>query len=93
MYRTQVIKLNAYMMRHLREIMKISWKARVTNDEIYRSSGLASMDDILIERNLRWTGHVHRMNAERLPRQLIYSQLSTGTRNQGQPRLRFKDLA
>ena len=91
-YRTQVKKLNAYMMRHLREIMKISWKDRVTNDEIYRSSGLASMADILIERNLRWTGHVHRMDAERLPRQLLYSQLSTGTRNQGRPRLRFKDV-
>ena len=52
-YRTQVKKLNAYMMRHLREIMKISWKDRVSNDKIYRRSGLAPMTDILIERNLR----------------------------------------
>ena len=91
-YRTQVKKLNAYMMRHLREIMKITWKDRVSNDEIYRRSGLAPMTDILIVRNLRWTGHVHRMDAERLPRQLLYSQLSSGARNQGRPRLRFKDV-
>ena len=65
---TQVKKLNAYMMRHLKEIMKITLKDRVSNDEIYRSSGLAPMTDILIEQNLRWTGHVHRMDAERLPR-------------------------
>ena len=70
----------------------ITWKDRVSNDEIYRKSGLAPMTDILIERNLRWTGHVHRMDAERLPRQLLYSQLSSGARNQGRPRLRFKDV-
>ena len=91
-YRTQVKKLNAYMMRHLRKIKKITWKDRASNDEIYRRSGLAPMMDILIEPNLRWTGHVHRMDVERLPRQLLYSQLSSGARNQGCPRLRFKDV-
>lgn len=91
-YSTQVKKLNAYMMRHLREIMKITWRDKVTNEEVYRRTGLAPMADILIERNLRWTGHVHRMSSERLPRQLLYSQLSSGKRNQGRPRLRFKDI-
>ena len=92
MYRTQVKKLNAYMMRHLGEIMKITLKDRVSNDEIYRSSGLAPMTDIPIERNLRWTGHVYRIDAERMPRQLLYSQLSSEAINQGRPRLRFKDV-
>jgi len=31
------------------------------------------------------------MDGERLPMQLFYSQLSSGRRNQGRPRLRFKD--
>jgi len=64
-YRTQVKKLNSYMMRHLREIMKLTWKDKVSNNEIYRRTGLAPMADILIERNLRWTGHVHRIDEER----------------------------
>ena len=81
------------MMRHLKEIKKITWKEKVSNDEIYRRSGLASVTDILIEPNLRWTGPVHQMDAERLPRQLLYSQLSSGARNQCFPRLRFKDVA
>ena len=50
------------------------------------------MEDILIEKNLRWLGHVHRMDRNRLPRQLLYSQLCNGKRNQGRPRLRFKDI-
>ena len=91
-YRTQVKKLNAYMMRYLREIMKITWNDRVSNNEIYRRSNLAPMTNILIERNLRWTSQVHQMDAERLPRQLLYYQLSSGARNQGHPRLRFKDV-
>jgi len=79
-------------MRHLREIMKQTWKDKVSNHEIYRRSGLAPTADMLIERNLRWTGHVHRIDEKILPRQLIYSELSSGKRNQGRPRLRFKDV-
>jgi len=48
-YRTQLKKLNSYMMRHLREIMKLTWKDKVSNHKIYRRSGLAPMADMLIE--------------------------------------------
>ena len=34
LYRNQVRKLHAFMMRHLRAIMGISWKDKVTNVEI-----------------------------------------------------------
>ena len=57
-----------------------------------RKSGLAPMTVIIIERILRWAGHVHWMNAERLPRQLLYSQFGSGARNHSRPRLRFKDV-
>jgi len=92
-YRTQVKKLGAYMMRQLRDIMSIKWFDKITNEEILRRANLPCMADILIEKNLRWLGHVHRMEGNRLPRQLLYSQLCDGKRNQGRPRLRFKDVA
>ena len=85
-------EVNAYMLLHMREIMKITWKNGVLNDEIYRRNGLAPKTDLLIERNLRWTGHIHHMDAERLSRQLLYSQLSSGARNRGRPRLSCKDV-
>ena len=91
-YRTQVKKQGAYMMRQLRDIVSIKWYDKITNVEILRRANLPCMADILIEKNLRWLGHVHRMDADRLPRQQLYSQLCEGKRNQGRPRLRFKDV-
>jgi hypothetical protein len=91
-YRTQVKKLHAFMMRQLRDIMSIKWQDKITNIEVLKRANLPSMEDILIERNLRWLGHVHRMDKERLPRQLLFSQLCKGRRNQGRPRLRYKDV-
>ena len=63
---------------------------KVTNKEIFERTGLPSMED-LIRTNLRWTGHFLRMSPDRLPKQVLYSQLSSGHRKRGHPRLRFKD--
>lgn len=90
-YRSQVKKMHAFMMRHLRSIMRIKWQDKVTNIEILQRAGLPSMEDILIRKNLRWTGHVLRMTSDRLPKQILYSQLPDGARKRGRPRLRFKD--
>ena len=90
-YRQQVKKLHAFMMRHLRSIMRITWMDKVTNKEILERTGLPSMEVLLIRKNLRWTGHLMRMSPDRLPKQVLYSQLSSGHRKRGRPRLRFKD--
>ena len=63
--------------------MNISWKDKITNKVILEKVGLPPMADILNQMNLRWLGHVERMDFARLPRQLLYSQLRDGKRNQG----------
>ena len=82
-YTRQVKKLHAFMMRHLRSIMRITWMDKVTNKEILERTGLPSMEDLLIRKNLRWTGHLMRMSPNRLPKQVLYSQLSSGHRKRG----------
>ena len=57
-YRRQVKILHAFMLRHLRSIMRINWMDKVTNKEILERTGLPSMEDFLIRTNLRWTGHL-----------------------------------
>ena len=64
---------------------------KVTNKDILERTGLPSMEDLLIRKNLRWTGHPMRMSPDRLPKQILYSQLSSGYRKRVRPRLWFKD--
>ena len=52
----------------------------------------ASLYTMLRQRRLRWLGHVHRMADGRIPKDLLYGQLATGTRPVGRPHLRFKDV-
>ena len=87
-HRLRNYKLHAYMMRKLRDSMNIKWTDIINNEEILRWADLPCMTDILIEKNLRWLGHVHRMENDRLPQQMLYSELCEGIRNQGTPRLR-----
>ena len=63
---------------------------KVTNNEILERIWLLSMEDQLIRKNLRWTGHLMRMSPDKLPKQVLYSQLSSGHRKRGRPRLWFK---
>ena len=90
-YRRQVKKLHAFMMRHLPSIMRITWMDKMTDKEILERTWLPYMENLLIRKNLRWTEHLMRMSPDRLPKQVLYSQLSCGHRQRGRPCLRFKD--
>ena len=90
-YRRQAKKLHVFMMRQLRSIMRITRMDKVTNNEILERTGLPSMEDLLIRKNLRWTGHLMSMSPDRLQKQVLYSQLSSDHTKRGRPRLRFTD--
>ena len=46
---------------------------------------------MLISIQMRWAGHVVRMDDDRIPKQLFYGELKSGKRPQHKPRKRFKD--
>ena len=48
------------------------------------------MFSLLIQRWLRWLRHVSCMKDGRIPRDILYSELTIGTRPAGRPNLRFK---
>ena len=85
MYRRQVKKVHAFIMRHLRSIMSITWMNKVTNKDILERTGLPSMEDLLFRKNLK------RMSPDRLQKQIIYYKRSSHHRKRGRLRLRFKD--
>ena len=49
-YKRHVKKLHAFMMRHMRSIMKIRWQDKVTTIKVFKRAGLPSMEDLLKER-------------------------------------------
>ena len=46
--------------------------------EILQRTGCFSIEALIIKRQLRWIGHVIRMPENRLPRKLIYGELTSG---------------
>ncbi|KAL1460257.1 hypothetical protein WDU94_012182 [Cyamophila willieti] len=67
-------KLNAFHMRCLRSILKVSWKDYVPSEKILEKSGMLSMGEIMRTRRLRWLGHISRMEESRLPYKIAFAE-------------------
>ncbi len=91
LYRGQLRRLEQFHLRCLRKIMGISWEDRISNTTVLRRAGLDGIEAYIMRSQLRWAGHVARMTDDRLPKQIFFSELSEGVRDQGRPFLRFKD--
>ena len=91
LYRRHVKKLESSHMRTLRSILEINWQDRITNFEVLDRTNSASIESMLIKAQLRWVGHVICMEEFRMKRGLMYGELQLGKRNQGRPKLRYKD--
>ena len=88
-YRRHTKKLDQFHLRCLRKVLRVSWKEHVPNQEILRSAELTGIEAMA---QLRWSGHVTRMDDSRLPKQLFHAELSTGKRHKGGQRKRYKDV-
>ena len=90
-YRRHIKKLDQFHLRCLRRLLGIRWEDRVTNQEVLRRAALPGIEALIIQSQLRWSGHVMRMEDSRLPKQLFCSELARGTRKQGGQIKRYKD--
>lgn len=90
-YRRHIRQLEKFHQRCLRSIMHIKWQDHIDNVTVLNRACACSIESLLTKQQLRWTGHVLRMSDDRLPKQLLYSELQDGHRNIGAPRKRYKD--
>ena len=90
-YRRHIKELDKFHLRHLRSILGIKWQDKVTNIEVLERCQCTGIEVMIATAQLRWTGHIARMSDTRLPKQLLYGELSSGKRSQGGQRKRFKD--
>ena len=90
-YARQEQCLNSFHLSSLCRLLHIRWQDRVPNTDVLQRVDLMSIPSILMQRCLRWLGHVHRMEPYRLPREILYGELRDSARKVGQPLLRYKD--
>ena len=91
LYRRNVQELEKFHLRCLRRILRIHWTERVTNAEVLKRAELTGIECMLIKQQLKWVGHVVRMDDRRFPKQVFYGQLPNAPRKAGGQKLRYKD--
>ena len=80
-YSSHAKKLNRFHMNCLRKILQIRWQDKVPDTEVLSRADMPSIHTLLGKNQLRWAGHVVRMDDDRLPKQLFYSKLASGKRS------------
>ena len=91
MYAHQEKRLNTFHLRSQRCILSISRQDKVTNTDILSCAGLPTMYTLLRQCQLHWLGHVHCMEDGQIPKDILYSELTSGQRSTGHLQLRYKD--
>ena len=82
--------LDAFHVRHLRYLIGIKWQDKVTNNEVLKGAQMDGIEAMLKRALLRWVLDTF-SQLHRLPKQIFYSELSSGVRNKGGQRKRCKD--
>ena len=77
-------RLRGFEGRCLRRILKIRWQDRVSNEEIWRRTGMGGIVLEVKRRRWTWLGHVLRMKKGRHPLEAL-SWAPPGKRNRGRP--------
>ncbi|XP_076054373.1 uncharacterized protein LOC143033060 [Oratosquilla oratoria] len=58
--------LSAFHIRCLRTLLRVKWQDRVSDTEVLQRAKMESIHAILMRSQLRWAGHVHRIENGRL---------------------------
>jgi exonuclease III len=90
-YRRHFRTLEAFNIRCLQQVLGLTWKDRVPHVEILRKVNCLSIECTILQRQLRWLGHVLRMEDNRLPKIVLHGELATGQRPRGGPKKRYLD--
>ena len=90
-HRRHLKQLEQFHLRCLRKILSIQWEDRVTNQDVLKRSRLSGIEALVMTAQLRWSGHVMRLEDDRLPKQIFCSELALGKRQSGGQKKRYKD--
>ena len=83
--------LNSFHLKCLRKILKIRWQDKVPDTEVLHRADATSIHTLISKNQLRGSGHVVRMDDNRLPKRIFYGEPATGKRTTGGQYKRYKD--
>ncbi|PFX12093.1 RNA-directed DNA polymerase from mobile element jockey [Stylophora pistillata] len=70
LYRRHIKLLEHFHMRSLRLIIGIKWQDMITNLEVLDRAETTSIEAMILKAQLRWKGHIIRMDSDGIPKQL-----------------------
>ncbi|KAI8483834.1 hypothetical protein Bbelb_383610 [Branchiostoma belcheri] len=82
-------KLDAFQQRCLRKILHITYRDRITNEEVYHRTGTKPLSITITERRMRYAGHVLRMTSDRHAKTSVFWK-PEGKRKRGRPKLTWR---
>lgn len=86
-----ILTLERFHQQCLRRILQIKWDSFTPDTKVLELAGIGSIESILVQMNLRWAGHLSRMDDTRIPKRLLFGELVEGKRKQCGVKFRFKD--
>jgi len=91
LYQRHLRALEDYHIKSVQEILGLYWWNQVPYVEIQQRANVHCMEHLIMQRQLRWVGHVIRMQSNQIPRRILYSELQQGQRAAGNQKKRFSD--
>ena len=79
-YKRDMRYLERFHLQCIWRILGIQWSEKVPNTDVLPKANSQGIESMLVWNQLRWIGHVCRMNNQRIPKQLLYGQLKLGER-------------
>nr|VZI46420.1 unnamed protein product [Spirometra erinaceieuropaei] len=90
-YIKQERRLNPFHVSCLRLTLRIRWWDRIPDTDVVDQTGILSIHVMLRQLQLRWNGHLVRIDDERLPKRLFYGDVSEGSCRLGDQIRSYKD--
>ena len=87
LYQIHFVRLRRVQQRHLRTTLRVPYTDKITNGQILDRAGVPDIEMIVRKMQLRWSGHVVCMSDDRIPKPLLFGELTIGTRTVGRPLL------
>jgi len=84
-------KVQVFINKSLRKILRIGWMDKITNEEVWKRAGQRTAEEEIGKRRWRWIGHTLRKENNCIPKKAL-DWNPQGKRTRGRPRLTWRRI-